>query len=73
MGKAFERQTKAIEDQAIKRHGKEIIESNEVIKNDFNIDRSGASHEKQRGIFDKLLPKRDSEFDNKKICVTHID
>ena len=38
--------------------------SNEVIKNYFNIDRSGALHEKQKEIFNKLLAKRASQFDN---------
>ena len=53
---AFEKETNAIEDRgknqakAIKGHGKEIIGSTEVIKNDLNIDRSGASHEKQKNI-----------------------
>ena len=32
-------------------------ESNKIIKNDFTIDRSGASHEKQKEIFNKLLAK----------------
>ena len=42
MGKAFEKQTKTIEDQgknqisAIKEHGKQMIESNELAKIDFN-------------------------------------
>ena len=38
--------------------------SNEVIKNYFNIDRSGALHEKQKETFNKLLAKRASQFDN---------
>ena len=52
LGKAFEKQTKTIEDEgknqinAIKEGGKQIIESNEVAKNDFNIDRSDVRHEK---------------------------
>ena len=42
MGKAFEKQTKTIEDQgknqisAIKEHGKQMTESNELAKIDFN-------------------------------------
>ena len=39
-----------------------MIESNEVIKNDFNIDRDGVLHKKQKEIFNKLLAKRASEF-----------
>ena len=52
LGKVFEKQTKTIEAQgkkqvdAIKEHKKEIIESNEVIKNDFNFDKSGVLCEK---------------------------
>ena len=54
LGKAFEKQTKTIEDQgtnqisAIKESGKQILESNEVSKNDFNIDKSGVLYEKQK-------------------------
>ena len=50
--KAFEKQTKTIEDQrknqisTIKEHRKQIIECNMVAKNDFNIGRSDVSHEK---------------------------
>ena len=33
---------------AIKQKGIQIIESNEVAKNDFNIDRSGVTHEKKK-------------------------
>ena len=57
--KVFEKQTKTIEDQeknqtsTIKDHGKQTIESNEVAKNDFNIDKSGVSHEKQKEIFNR--------------------
>ena len=53
LGKAFEKQTKTIEDQgknqisAIKESRKQIIESNEVAKNDFNIDKSGVPYEKE--------------------------
>ena len=51
LGKALVKQTKTIEDQeknqvsAIKESGKQIIESNKVAKNDFNIDRSDVLHE----------------------------
>ena len=69
MGKSFfEKQTKAMEDQgknqtsAIKERGKQIIESNEVAKNDFNIDRSGVSHEKQKEIFNRLVKEMILEF-----------
>ena len=68
LGKAFEKQTKTIEDQgknqisAIKERGKQITESNEVAKNDFKIDRSGASHEKQKEIFNRHVKERAFEF-----------
>ena len=70
LGKAFEKQTKTIEDQlknqisAIKESGKQIIESNEVSKNDFNIDRSGVTHDKQKEIFNGLVKERALEFSN---------
>ena len=64
METTFEKQTKTIEDQAkcqisaIKYSGEQIIESNEVAKNDFDIDRSGVSHEKQREIFNRPVNER---------------
>ena len=54
LGKVFGKQIKTIEDKgknqisAIKESGKQIIESNEVAKNDFNIDKSGVLHEKKK-------------------------
>ena len=56
LGKAFEKQTETIKEQgknqvgAFEKHGKQIIESNEIAKNDFNIDKSGVSREKQINI-----------------------
>ena len=47
VSKAFERQVKTIEDQrekqikAIEDHGEQLVASNELIKNDFNIDEDG--------------------------------
>ena len=61
-----------IEDQrknqinAIKESGKQIIESNEVTKNDFNTDISGVSHEKKKEIFDRLVEERVPEFSDTK-------
>ena len=52
LGKAFEKQIKTIEDQGVKQikvlrdHGKQLIESNEVIKKDFNIDKDSIPLEK---------------------------
>ena len=68
--KAFGKQTKTIKYQgknqisAIKESGKQITESNEVAKNDFNIDRSGVPHEKQKEIFNRLVKERALEFSN---------
>ena len=68
LGKTFEKQAKTIEDlvedqiSAIKESGKQIIESNEVAKKEFNIDRSGVSHEKQKEIFNRFVKKRALEF-----------
>ena len=73
LGNAFEKQTKTIEHQginyisAIKKHGKQIIEYNEVAKNDFNIDRSGLSHEKKEEIFSRLVKEGVLEFADIKI------
>ena len=71
LGKAFEKQTKTIKNQgtnqitAIKESGKQIIEPNEVAKNNFNIDKSGIPLEKQKEIF-KLVEERALEFFNVK-------
>ena len=52
LGKAFGKQTKTIEDQdkkkikAVEDHGKQLVESNKLVKKDFNIDRHGAPLEK---------------------------
>ena len=73
LGIAFEKQAKTIKDQgknqisAIKEIGKQIIESNEVAKNDFNIDRSVVTHEKQTEIFNELVKERALEFSNTKM------
>ena len=68
LGEPFEKQTKTTDDQgknqisAIKESGKQIIESNELVKNDFNIDRSDVVHEKQKEIFNDLVKERALEF-----------
>ena len=68
LGKALEKQTKTIENQGEKQikeleeHGKQLIESNELIKNDFNIDRDGVPLKEQKEIFNKLLAEEASEF-----------
>ena len=51
---AFEKQTKTIEYQGkekvrtIEDHGKQLVESNELIKNDFNIDRNSIPLDEQK-------------------------
>ena len=65
---AFEKQTKAIEDQGknqisvLKESGNQIIESNEIDKNDFNIDRSGVLLDKQKETFNEPVRERALEF-----------
>ena len=52
LGKTLEKQTKTIETQgklkAIEDHGKQMVESNELIKKDFNINRYSISLEEQK-------------------------
>ena len=54
LGKAFEKETKTTEGQdkkqikAIDDYGKRLVESNELVNNDFNIDRDILALEKQR-------------------------
>ena len=54
LGKAFGKQTKKIEDQsknqlkAIEDHGKQLVESNELINKDFNINRDSMPFDEQK-------------------------
>ena len=56
LGKDLEKQTETIEDQgkiqikAIENHTKQLVESNELIKKDFNIDRDSIPREEQKNI-----------------------
>ena len=56
LGKALEKQTKTIEDQdkkqvkAIEDHGKQLAESNELIKKGFNIEKDSIPLEEQKKI-----------------------
>ena len=76
LGKAFEKESKTTEDQeknqisTIKESGEQIIESNKVTKNDFNIDRSGVSHEKKE-IFNRFVKERALEISNTKDKIDH--
>ena len=53
------KQTKAFED-----HGKYLVQSNELIKNDFNMKRDNIPLQEQKNIFNKLIQKRPSELTN---------
>ena len=61
--KPLEKQTKTIEDQgkkqmkAIEDHRKQLVESNELIKKDFNIDRDSITFEEQKKYLMNLLKK----------------
>ena len=64
LGKVLQKQTKANEDQGkkqMKDHGKQQIEPNELIKNDFNIDKDSIPHEEKKiylmNLLDKILLK----------------
>ena len=54
LGKVLQKQKKAIEDQGEKQikafveHGKQLVESNECIKNDLNIDKDSVRLEEQK-------------------------
>ena len=54
LGKVLQKQKKAIEDQGEKQikafdeHGKQLVESNEFIKNDLNIDKDSVRLEEQK-------------------------
>ena len=54
--KAFEKQTKTIENQgkkqikALEMHGKQLGESSDLVKQDFNIHRDSISLEEQKSI-----------------------
>ena len=47
---------------ATKESGKQIIESNEIAKNDFSIDRSCVSLDKQEQVFNELVIEKVLEF-----------
>ena len=76
--KALEEQTKTIENQgkkqikAIQDHGKQLVESNELIKKDFNIDRDIIPHEEQKKYLMNLLKKDLLNFRIKKYIILII-
>ena len=66
--KILEKQIKSIED-----HGKQLVESNELIKKDFNIDRDGVSLDEQKIIFNGLVDDKSHEFQNLKNEINPIN
>ena len=70
IGKAFEKQIKTIQSQVEKQikategHGKQLVESNELIKKNFNINKDSIPLEEQRNMFNELVEERSSEFMN---------
>ena len=68
--KALEKQIKTIEDQgkkqrkAIEDHRKQLVESNELIKNDFNINRNSISLEEEEKYLIVFVEERSSDFWN---------
>ena len=72
LSKAFEKQIKTIEDQgekqikAFEEHEKQLVESNELIKKDFNIDKDSIPLEEKKNIVDDdvTVDERSSEFMN---------
>ena len=57
LGKALEKQIKTIED-----HGKQLVESNEIAKKDFNIDRDSVPLEEPKKYLMNLLKKNLGNF-----------
>ena len=53
------KQTKALKEQV-----KQFVESNELVKKDFNINRDSIPFDEQRKIFNELTEERSSEFKN---------
>ena len=50
--------------KALKEHGKQLVESNELVKKDFNITRDSISFDGKRKIFNELVNESSSEFIN---------
>ena len=70
LGKAFEKQTKTIENKgekqlkAIEDHGKQLVESNELIKNNSNIETDSIPFEELKKKKNELVKGRSSGFWN---------
>ena len=48
--------------KAIEDYGKQLVESNEIVKKGFNIDRDRVPVEEQKQIFNELVEKKSYEF-----------
>ena len=70
LAKSLEKQIKTILDEgekqikAIEDHGKQLVESNELIKKDFNIESDSIPLEKEKKMFHELVDERSSKFRN---------
>ena len=51
------KQTKALKEQV-----KQFVESNELVKKDFNINRDSIPFDEQKEMFNELIEERSSEF-----------
>ena len=67
LGKALEKQTNAIEDQgekqikAIEEHGKQLIQSNALVKNDYDSENNYRLHLNHKKICHELVDVRKNE------------
>ena len=50
----------------MEKHGKQLIESNDVVKNNFNIGKDGITLTKKKEMFNELAAKKSHEFQNLK-------
>ena len=72
LGKPFEKEIKTIEDQgekqikALEDLGKQLVETNELTENDFNIDKDDVPLEKKKKMFNELVEKKSFKFQNLK-------
>ena len=46
-----------------------MVESNEIIKKDFNIDRDSVPPEQQKKVFNELVEEKYYEFQDKKLIL----
>ena len=48
--------------KAIEDYGKQLVESNEIVKKDFNIDRGSVLLEEQKKIFNELVEEKSNKI-----------